>query len=278
MARRFWEFVKRTLFFQRLRFFADGLGNALTFPISVGATTILLAGRPTPEGMLDIIEGQQPSIFCCVPNLYGAVVAALANRALSAHRLRLCISAGAALPADIGHPWRGLFGVDILDGVGSTEMLHIFLSNREGVVTYGTSGIAVPGYKLRCVTEKGKEIVPGELGELLVKGGSSADGYCNQRAKSRETFEGVWTRAGDKYKISEAGHYIYWGRTDDMFKVLGVWLSPFEVEQALFQIQRCWKLLWWRIWTRRVWKSPKPFWCLTAVSRPQAYRTNCKIL
>tara|TARA_B100000768_G_scaffold178575_1_gene194606 strand:+ start:362 stop:1159 length:798 start_codon:yes stop_codon:yes gene_type:complete len=183
--------------------------------------------------MLDIIEGQQPSIFCCVPNLYGAVVAALANRALSAHRLRLCFSAGEALPADIGHRWRGLLGVDILDGVGSTEMLHIFLSNREGVVTYGTSGIAVPGYKLRCLTEEGKEIVPGELGELLVKGGSSADGYWNQRAKSRETFEGVWTRTGDKYKISEAGHYIYWGRTDDMFKVSGVWLSPFEVEQAL---------------------------------------------
>jgi 4-hydroxybenzoate-CoA ligase len=222
-----------TIFSAAKIFFAYGLGNALTFPMSVGATTILLAGRPTPEGVLDIIEGQQPSIFCGVPTLYGAVVAALANRALSAHRLRLCISAGEALPADIGRRWRGLFGVDILDGVGSTEMLHIFLSNREGAVTYGTSGIAVPGYKLRCVTEEGKEIVPGEVGELLVKGGSSADGYWNQRAKSRETFEGVWTRTGDKYEISEAGHYIYCGRTDDMFKVSGIWLSPFEVEQAL---------------------------------------------
>jgi|TARA_B110000093_G_scaffold183188_1_gene232631 4-hydroxybenzoate-CoA ligase len=214
-------------------FFAYGMGNALTFPMSVGATTILFSGRPTPDIVLEIIESEQPTLFCGVPTLYGSIVALLENRKMPRHRVRLCISAGEALPANIGHRWQALFDNEILDGVGSTEMLHIFLSNRQGKVRYGTSGFAVPGYELRCVTETGKQIIPGEVGEMLVKGGSAADGYWNQRAKNQATFEGEWTRTGDKYEILADGTYIYCGRTDDMFKVSGIWLSPFEVEQTL---------------------------------------------
>jgi 4-hydroxybenzoate-CoA ligase len=147
--------------------------------------------------------------------------------------LRTSISAGEALPEEVGKRWHAIWGIDILDGVGSTEMLHIFLSNAPGDVVYGTSGVAVPGYELRLVDEAGQEVPPGEVGELLVRGASSADGYWNQRSKSRATFEGEWTRTGDKYERRADGRYVYCGRTDDMFKVSGIWVSPFEVEQAL---------------------------------------------
>ena len=216
-------------------FFAYGLGNAMTFPMSVGATTILFAGRPTPDVAVDIIEKERPTIFCGVPTLYAATVAFMEAKGVPEHALRLCISAGEALPADIGNKWQDMTGSEILDGVGSTEMLHIFLSNRPGEVLYGTSGQAVPGYDLRCVDETGQEVAKGSgaVGELLVRGASAADGYWNQRQKSRTTFEGEWTRTGDKYERAEDGRYIYCGRTDDMFKVSGIWVSPFEVEQAL---------------------------------------------
>ncbi|SMX50197.1 benzoate-CoA ligase family protein [Maliponia aquimaris] len=214
-------------------FFAYGLGNAMTFPLSVGATTVLFNGRPTPEIAARIIGEEQPTIFCGVPTLYAATVHWLEKHGVPAHRLRCCISAGEALPEEVGNAWRRLWGVDILDGVGSTEMLHIFLSNRPGDVVYGTSGLPVPGYELRCVDEEGRQIAPGGVGELLVRGASAADGYWNKRSKSRATFEGEWTRTGDKYEITEAGRYVYCGRTDDMFKVSGIWVSPFEVEQAL---------------------------------------------
>ncbi len=133
----------------------------------------------------------------------------------------------------MGKRWKQTFGVDILDGVGSTELLHIFLSNRPEAVVYGTSGVAVPGYELRLVDEQGNQVKAGEIGELLVKGASAADGYWNQRDKSRTTFEGEWTRTGDKYELREDGRLVYCGRTDDMFKVSGIWVAPFEVEQAL---------------------------------------------
>ena len=214
-------------------FFAYGLGNAMTFPLSVGATTLLYAGRPTPDVVVDILAQHQPTVYCGVPTLYAATVAHLERAGVPPSRLRCCISAGEALPEEVGLKWKRLWGVDILDGVGSTEMLHIFLSNRPGDVVYGTSGVAVPGYDLRCVDEAGRDIEPGEVGELLVRGASSADGYWNQRAKSRATFEGAWTRTGDKYILTPEGRFVYCGRTDDLFKVSGIWVSPFEVEQAL---------------------------------------------
>jgi 4-hydroxybenzoate-CoA ligase len=147
--------------------------------------------------------------------------------------LRRCISAGEALPEDIGQKWRDLWDCDILDGVGSTEMLHIFLSNAPGDVVYGTSGRPVPGYEIRLVDDEGQDVGEGEIGEMLVRGASAADGYWNKRDKSRNTFEGEWTRTGDKYERDASGRFVYCGRTDDMFKVSGIWVSPFEVEQVL---------------------------------------------
>jgi 4-hydroxybenzoate-CoA ligase len=215
-------------------FFAYGLGNALTFPMAVGATTVLLSGRPTPDIVIDILNTHQPSIFCGVPTLYGALVAHVeTGKATINTKLRRCISAGEALPSEIGKKWEKTTSCEILDGVGSTEMLHIFLSNLPKDVEYGTSGIAVPGYELRLVDDEGAEVGVGEVGELLVKGGSSPLDYWNQLQKSKSTFEGHWTHTGDKYERREDGRLIYCGRTDDMFKVSGIWVSPFEVEQSL---------------------------------------------
>ena len=214
-------------------FFAYGLGNAMTFPMAVGAGAVLFNGRPTPDAVFDILQRFDPTIFCGVPTLYAAMLAASPEAVQFGNRLRRCISAGEALPEEVGKKWKARAGVDILDGVGSTEMLHIFLSNAPDDVVYGTSGIAVPGYELRLVGEAGNEVEVGEIGELLVQGDSAAADYWNQRAKSRTTFEGAWTRTGDKYERREDGRLIYCGRTDDMFKVSGNWVSPFEVEQAL---------------------------------------------
>ena len=215
-------------------FFAYGLGNALTFPMSVGATAVLDPGRPTPERVFGILEKHQPTIFCGVPTLFSSL---LHDAAYAAHqgspRLRICTSAGEALPEHIGTAFTKRFGVEIIDGVGSTEMLHIFLSNRPGDVVYGTSGKPVPGYDVRLTDETGQEVADGEVGELFVRGPSAAEGYWNQRAKSRGTFHGEWTRTGDKYTRDAAGRYTYCGRADDMFKVSGIWVSPFEVEAAL---------------------------------------------
>ena len=217
-------------------FFAYGLGNAMSFPLSVGATTVLLSGRPTPEVVFDIIGTYQPTLFCGVPTFYAAMNAALESAGTpDGMALRLCTSAGEALPRDVGERWHRLTGTEIVDGVGSTEMLHIFLSNRPGDIVYGTSGTAVPGYEVRLVDEHDEDIAEGEVGELLVRGPSAADGYWNKRHKSQSTFEGHWTRTGDKYERTAEGRYIYCGRTDDMFKVSGIWVSPFEVEQALIE-------------------------------------------
>ncbi|MEH6402462.1 MAG: benzoate-CoA ligase family protein [Sneathiella sp.] len=217
-------------------FFAYGLGNGMTFPMSVGATAILYPGRPTPDAVFDIMKTFTPSIFCGVPTLYAALLAAMKGVLPDGFdKLRRCISAGEALPSEIGRKWDDLVKVEILDGVGSTEMLHIFLSNSPNDVLYGTSGTAVPGYNLRLVDDQGEDVKTGDIGELLVKGASSANDYWNQREKSKTTFEGHWTRTGDKYERREDGRFIYCGRTDDMFKVSGIWLSPFEVEQALIE-------------------------------------------
>ena len=215
-------------------FFAYGLGNGMSFPQSVGATTLLFNARPTPDSVSSILQEYQPTIFCGVPTLYAALIHQWEEKgATPSAPLRTCISAGEALPAELGKKWNTLLGVDIMDGVGSTELLHIFLSNSPGDIEYGTSGVAVPGYELRLVDESGAAVKPGEIGELLVRGESAAADYWNQRQKSRTTFEGEWTRTGDKYEQSETGRLIYCGRTDDMFKVSGIWVSPFEIEQAL---------------------------------------------
>ena len=215
-------------------FFAYGLGNGMTFPLSVGATAVLMAGRPTPDAVFNVINTQKPTIFYGVPTLYAAMVHELQSGKQKADApIRLCVSAGEALPTEVGKNWEKHVGAPILDGVGSTEMLHIFLSNRPDDIEYGTSGTAVPGYEVRLVNEKDEDVADGEVGELLVAGESSAADYWNQRDKSRSTFEGRWTRTGDKYERQANGRYVYCGRTDDMFKVSGIWLSPFEVEQAL---------------------------------------------
>jgi 4-hydroxybenzoate-CoA ligase len=215
-------------------FFAYGLGNALSFPMSVGATSLLFDGRPTPDAVFDIMRREQPTIFCGAPTGYAAVLAEPKYTADSGSRaLRVCVSAGEALPEHLGLAWKERFGCDIIDGVGSTEMLHIYLSNRPGDIRYGTSGRAVPGYELRLLDEHGNPVPDGEVGELYVSGPSAAEGYWNQRDKSRGTFGGAWTRTGDKFVRDADGRYTYCGRADDMFKVSGIWVSPFEVESAL---------------------------------------------
>lgn len=215
-------------------FFAYGLGNAMSFPMSVGASTILWPQRPTPEAMFELMRRHRPSIFYGVPSLY---VALLTHKecadGMGSDRLRLCISAGEALPAHIGERWKQYVGVDVLDGIGSTEMLQTFLSNRPGDIRYGSTGKAVPGYELRIVDDAGNELGEGEIGELVVRGPSAGEGYWNQRAKSRRTFAGEWTYTGDKYTRDADGYFYYCGRTDDMFKVSGMWVSPFDVEAAL---------------------------------------------
>lgn len=225
-----------TVFSAAKLFFAYGLGNGMSFPLSAGATALLFNGRPTPESVSHILSSHRPTIYYGVPTLYAAMIHQWESQDGPPDApLRVCISAGEALPAEMGRKWRELWGIDIIDGVGSTEMLHIFLSNRPGDVEYGTSGTAVPGYEVRLVDEHGKPVEPGELGELLVRGDSSATDYWNQPQKSKETFDGNWTRTGDKYELNTTGRFIYCGRTDDMFKVSGVWVSPFEVEQALLE-------------------------------------------
>jgi 4-hydroxybenzoate-CoA ligase len=215
-------------------FFAYGLGNAMTFPLSVGATAVLRPERPTPELVFATLKQYQPTFFFGVPTLYNAMLAyPQGTRENSSQRLRICVSAGEALPAEVGKAFAARFGVDILDGVGSTEMLHQYVCNSPGALKYGTSGRPVPGYEVRLVDEQGNDVPDGEVGEMLVKGPSAADGYWNQRDKSRTTFEGGWTRSGDKYIRDADGFYTYQGRTDDMFKVSGIWVSPFEVESAL---------------------------------------------
>ena len=215
-------------------FFAYGLGNAMTFPMAVGATAVLLPLRPTPDAVFEVMRRERPTIFYGVPTLYAAMLAhKYLTRGAGSDRLRICVSAGEALPAHVGERWREKTGVDILDGIGSTEMLHIFLSNRPDDIRYGTSGKPVPGYDAKILGEEGNPVRVEEVGELVVRGPSAAEGYWNQRAKSRRTFVGEWTYTGDKYVIDKEGYYHYRGRTDDMFKVGGIWVSPFEVEAAL---------------------------------------------
>lgn len=215
-------------------FFAYGLGNALTFPMSVGATALLMAERPTPDAIFKRLTEKKPTIFYGVPTLYAALVASPTFPKKEDLKLRVCTSAGEALPKNLGERWTEKTGTEILDGIGSTEMLHIFISNRPGEVRYGTTGKPVPGYEVRLVDEQGNVITkPGEMGELQISGPSSALMYWNQRDKTKNTFHGPWTRSGDKYTFDSDGYYTYGGRSDDMLKVSGIYVSPVEVEAAL---------------------------------------------
>ncbi|HTV37471.1 MAG TPA: benzoate-CoA ligase family protein [Xanthobacteraceae bacterium] len=215
-------------------FFSYGMGNAMAFPLSVGATTVLLPQRPTPEAVFEVMRRHRPTVFYGVPTLFASLLAdRQMRRGAGSDRLRLCISAGEALPEDLGVRWRETAGVEVFDGIGSTEMFQTFLSNQPGAVRYGTTGKPVPGYDLKIVDEAGRDVAAGEMGELAVHGPTAGEGYWNQRQKSRRTFAGEWTFTGDKYFCDADGYYHYCGRTDDMFKVSGMWVSPFEVEAAL---------------------------------------------
>lgn len=215
-------------------FFAYGLGNGMTFPFHAGATAVLLDERPTPQAVMRTLRDHQPTVYFGVPTLYSAMLADAGSvPANGSSRLRLCVSAGEALPRSVAEAWQSRFGLEILDGIGTTELLHIFLSNRPDRHRHETSGQAVPGYSLRLMDEDGRECGVDQVGELQVAGGSAAVAYWNQREKSLGTFNGPWTRTGDKYTVDCDGFYHYCGRTDDMLKVGGIWVSPFEVESAL---------------------------------------------
>jgi len=225
-----------TVFSAAKLFFAYGLGNALSFPLSVGATVVLMAERPTPQAVFKRMVDHQPTVFYGAPTGYGGMLASPDLPAKSQVALRMCSSAGEALPRDIGERWTAQFGCEIIDGIGSTEMLHIFLSNRPGDVRYGTTGKPVDGYEVELRNEDGS-VVTGhdQIGDLFIKGPSSALMYWNNREKSRDTFRGEWTKSGDKYSRDIDGYYTYAGRNDDMLKVSGIYVSPFEVEATLVQ-------------------------------------------
>jgi benzoate-CoA ligase len=224
-----------TVFSAAKLFFAYGLGNALSFPLSVGASVVLMAERPTPQAVFKRLTEHKPTIFCGAPTGYGGMLANPDLPPKSAVSLRLCSSAGEALPQDIGERWTRHFGVEIIDGIGSTEMLHIFLSNVPGQVRYGTTGFPVPGYTVELRGEDGQPVPEGDIGDLYIQGPSAALLYWNNRAKSRDTFQGGWTKSGDKYLRNADGTYTYAGRNDDMLKVSGIYVSPFEVEATLVQ-------------------------------------------
>jgi benzoate-CoA ligase family protein len=215
-------------------FFAYGLGNAMTFPFHVGGTSVLMSERPTVAAVMRTLAKHRPTLFGGVPTLFASMLAdGSVTREAGSPALRFSISAGEALPEHVGKRWKERFGTDILDGIGSTEMLHIFLSNRPSDIRYGTSGKAVPGYELKLTRDDGQPVPPGEEGALWVRGPSTCVQYWNQRSKSLATFEGHWTRTGDRYACDADGYYTYGGRADDMLKVGGIWVSPFEVESAL---------------------------------------------
>jgi benzoate-CoA ligase len=220
-------------------FFAYGLGNGLSFPLSVGATTLLMAERPTPEATFrrwrGEVGGLKPTVFFGAPTGFAGMLASPALPERSAVALRLASSAGEALPAELGERFKAHLGVDIIDGIGSTEMLHIYLSNQPGRVRYGSTGWPVPGYTLALRDEDGAPVADGETGDLYIQGPSAALMYWGNRAKSRETFQGAWTKSGDKYVRDADGSYTYAGRSDDMLKVSGIYVSPFEVESTLVQ-------------------------------------------
>jgi benzoate-CoA ligase family protein len=215
-------------------FFAYGLGNAGYFPMSVGAQSVLYPHRPTPEGTFEVISRHRPTLFFGVPTLYAGMLAVKeAERRFDVSSVRLCVSAGEALPSELYTRWRDRFGIEIVDGIGTTEILHIFLSNRPGAARPGSSGMVVPGYEATIVDDAGAPVAPGEIGNLRVKGDSTMAYYWNQHDKTKATLFGPWVHTGDKYYQDPDGYFWYCGRSDDMLKVGGIWVSPVEVEATL---------------------------------------------
>jgi benzoate-CoA ligase len=220
-------------------FFAYGLGNALYFPFAVGASTILYPGRPEPRAVFEIVNRYRPTVFYGVPTAYAGMLHAAENGAkVDMSSVRIAVSAGEPLPGSIYERWLRRFGVEILDGIGSTEILHIFLSNREGEVRPGSSGKLVPGYEAKIVDDDGDPVPEGEIGNLWIKGDSIAAYYWNKHDATKRTFQGDWIRTGDKYRVDEDGYYWYAGRANDMLKVGGIWVSPTEVEAAIIEHPR----------------------------------------
>ena len=215
-------------------YFAYGLGNNLYFPMGVGASAVHFPGRPLAEDMFKVIEQSRPTIFFAVPTLYASMLALPdAAQRFDTSSLRVCVSAGEALPPDILRRWQDMFHVDILDGIGSTEILHIFISNRSGEIRPGSTGKLVPGYEALITDETGQPVGQGDIGNLLIRGDSIAAYYWNKHKKTKDTISGHWIYTGDKYYQDSDGFYWYCGRSDDMLKVGGQWVSPVEVENAL---------------------------------------------
>lgn len=235
------------LFSAARMFFAYGLGNSLYFPLSVGCSVVLNPGRPTPEIVFQYLVKYRPTVFFGIPTLYGQMLQYQArldqetseaidpNAAHPFSSIRICVSSGEALPPEIYRRWKERFGVDILDGMGSTEMGHMFLSNRPGEIKPGSTGKPVPGYELKIVDEEGGEVPQGDIGTLMVKGDSAAQAYWRKRDKSRQTMVGEWVNTGDKFYVDEDGFYWCAGRADDMLKSGGIWVSPLEVENCLVE-------------------------------------------
>lgn len=215
-------------------FFAYGLGNSCSFPLHAGATSVVMAERATPEAVIRRMEACRPTIFFAVPTLFASIISHCGPdpRVLSP-RLRACVSAGESLPPAVAEKWANTFGVEILDGLGSTESMHIFLSNRPGMIRRASSGKPLPGYEVSLRTEGGAEVGTGETGDLWVRGPSIATGYWNNPEATRRAFVDGWLATGDKYSRDADGFYYYVGRRDDMLKVGGIWVSPIEVETAL---------------------------------------------
>jgi benzoate-CoA ligase len=217
-------------------FFAYGLGNAGYFPMGAGAQSVLSPHRPTPDGVFEVLTRQRPTIFFGVPTLYAAMLAVKeAEKRFDLSSLRLCVSAGEALPEEIYARWRERFGVEIIDGIGTTEILHIFLSNRPGAARPGATGLAVPGYEAIIVDDAGQAVKQGDIGNLRVKGDSTMAYYWNKHEKTKDTLIGHWIQTGDKYWQDADGYFWYAGRADDMLKVGGIWVSPVEVENTLIK-------------------------------------------
>jgi benzoate-CoA ligase len=224
-------------------FFAYGLGNALYMPFAVGATSILLSEAPLAPRVYEVIERHRPTLFFSVPTNFGMLLAHQRDGSdFDLGSVRHAVSAGEALPEPIYRRFKERFNVEILDAIGSTECLHMFIANRPGAVRPGSSGQLVPGYEARIVDDHGTPLGPGEMGNLLIKGDSTCAFYWNQHDKTRQTIQGEWIRTGDKYVCDADGYYWYAGRTDDMLKAGGIWVSPVEIENVLIDhdaVQEC---------------------------------------